>query len=176
MTSRNDAFDLVIRAPRAICGPEERPAMVGVRDGRIEAVCPLSQTAAAADVIELAADEVLLPGLVDTHVHICEPGHADWEGFATATQAAAVGGITTLVDMPLDSVPSTTTVAALERKLRAADGQCHVDVGFWGGVIPGNESEVVPLQDAGVLGFTGFLADSAAEHFPPGDTAAILVM
>ena len=141
--------------------------MVGVRDGRIEAVCPLSQTAAAAEVIELAADEVLLPGLVDTHVHICEPGHGDWEGFATATQAAALGGITTLVDMPLDSVPSTTTVAALERKLRAADGQCHVDVGFWGGVIPGNESEVVPLHEAGVLGFKCFLADSGAEDFPP---------
>ncbi len=147
--------------------------MVGVRDGRIEAVCPLSQPAAAAEVIELAADEVLMPGLVDTHVHICEPGHDDWEGFATATQAAALGGITTLVDMPLDSVPSTTTVAALELKRRAANGQCHVDVGFWGGVIPGNESEVVPLHEAGVLGFKCFLADSGAEDFAPVSAAEL---
>ena len=167
MTNGSDAFDLVIRAQRAVCGGEERPAMVGVRDGKIAAVAPIGQAAAAASVMELAADEVLLPGLVDTHVHICEPGHADWEGFATATQSAALGGITTLVDMPLDSVPATTTVAALELKRRAAAGQCHVDVGFWGGVVPGNGHELAPLFDAGVLGFKCFLADSGAEDFPP---------
>src|SRR5262245_36582568 len=122
-------FDLLIRATRAICGAKEKPAAIGVRGGRIAAVEPLDHAAVAPNVIELAASEVLLPGLVDSHVHICEPGHADWEGFATATLAAAAGGITTLVDMPLDSVPSTTSVAALELKQQAADGQIHVDVG-----------------------------------------------
>ncbi|HEX5188667.1 MAG TPA: allantoinase AllB [Streptosporangiaceae bacterium] len=160
-------FDLVIRAPRAVVGGAERPATVGVRDGVIAAVAPLDVTVAAAKVIELTAGEVLLPGLVDTHVHVCEPGHADWEGFATATAAAAAGGVTTLVDMPLDSVPSTTTVAALELKRQAAAGQCHVDVGFWGGVVPGNERDRAPLHDAGVLGFKCFLADSGADDFPP---------
>jgi allantoinase len=171
MTSGTEAFDLVIRAPRAVCGRDERPVMVGVRDGSIVAVAPIGQAAAGTEVIELGADEVLLPGLVDTHVHVCEPGHADWEGFASATQAAALGGITTLVDMPLDSVPSTTTVPALELKRRAAAGQCQVDVGFWGGVIPGNERELAPLHDAGVLGFKCFLADSGAEDFPPVSAA-----
>src|SRR5215813_455750 len=132
-------FDLLIRAPRAICGAEEMPAAIGARAGRIAEVAPLDHAAVAPNVIELTASEVLLPGLVDSHVHICEPGHADWEGFATATMAAAAGGITTLVDMPLDSVPCTTSVAALELKQRAANGQTHVDVGFWGGVVPGNE-------------------------------------
>jgi allantoinase len=166
-------FDLVIRAPRAVVGGAERPATVGVRDGVIAAVAPLGVTVAAADVIELTAAEVLLPGLVDTHVHVCEPGHADWEGFATATAAAAAGGITTLVDMPLDSVPSTTTVAALELKRQAAAGQCHVDVGFWGGVVPGNERDRSPLHDAGVLGFKCFLADSGADDFPPVSKAEL---
>ena len=160
-------FDLVIRAPRTICGGAEMPATIGVRAGRIAAVGPLEHTAAAQNVIELTDREVLLPGLVDSHVHICEPGHADWEGFATATMAAAAGGITTLVDMPLDSVPSTTTVAALELKQRAADGQIHVDLGFWGGVIPGNESELESLHQAGVLGFKCFLAESGSDDFPP---------
>ena len=160
-------FDLVIRAPRAICGAAERPAAIGVRAGRIVAVAPLDHPAAAPNVIELTAREVLLPGLVDSHVHVCEPGHADWEGFATATMAAAAGGITTLVDMPLDSVPSTTSVAALELKRQAAEGQIHVDVGFWGGVIPGNAGELESLHRAGVAGFKCFLADSGSEDFPP---------
>jgi allantoinase len=160
-------FDLVIRAPRAICGAAETPATIGVRAGRIAVVAPLEHAAAAASVIELTAREVLMPGLVDSHVHICEPGHADWEGFASATMAAAAGGITTLVDMPLDSVPTTTSVAALELKRQAAHGQTHVDVGFWGGVIPGNESELESLHQGGVLGFKCFLADSGSDDFPP---------
>jgi len=162
-----DGFDLLIRAPRTICGAEERPASIGVRAGSIAAVAPLDQAAAAPNVIELTASEVLLPGLVDSHVHICEPGHADWEGFTTATMAAAAGGITTLVDMPLDSLPSTTSVAALELKRQAASGQTYVDVGFWGGVIPGNESELESLHHAGVLGFKCFLADSGSADFLP---------
>ena len=106
-----------------------------------------------------------MPGLVDTHVHINDPGRADWEGFETATLAAAAGGVTTLVDMPLNSIPATTTVAALEAKRRAAAGRCHVDVGFWGGVVPGNAGDLEPLARAGVLGFKCFLSPSGVEEF-----------
>jgi allantoinase len=162
-------FDLLIRAPRVICGGREIAAAIGVRDGRISAIAPADQAAIAASVLELDSGVVLLPGLVDSHVHVCEPGNTGWEGFATATRAAAAGGITTLVDMPLDSVPSTVTVAALEIKRRAAAGQCHVDVGFWGGVIPGNLAELAPLHKAGVLGFKCFLADSGSADFPRVD-------
>ena len=115
-------------------------------DGRVAAVEPLAGSPLRGrDTLDLGADEVLLPGLVDTHVHVCEPGHTEWEGFASATRAAAAGGITTLVDMPLDSVPATVNAHALRVKRRTADGQCHVDVGFWGGVIPGNLPELEPL-------------------------------
>jgi allantoinase len=119
------------------------------------------------DVLELGPDVVLMPGLVDSHVHVCEPGNTEWEGFATATRAAAAGGITTLVDMPLDSVPTTVSAGALQVKRTAASGQCHVDVGFWGGVIPGNGPELALLADAGVTGFKCFLADSGSPDFPP---------
>jgi allantoinase len=161
-----DGFDLLIRAARVIFPNEERPAAVGVQGGSIAAVMPADRPTAAARVLELDSSVVLMPGLVDSHVHICEPGHTDWEGFATATLAASAGGITTLVDMPLDSVPSTASVAALAVKREAARGQCHVDVGFWGGVIPGNSRELVPLRRAGVLGFKCFLADSGSDDFP----------
>jgi allantoinase len=162
-----EQFDLVIRGARVVTGGAETPCVIGVTAGRTAAIRPLGAAAAAPRVIDLGDDTVLLPGLVDTHVHVCEPGHADWEGFATATRAAAAGGITTLVDMPLDSVPVTVSAAALEAKLRAAAGRCHVDVGFWGGVIPGNLAGLGPLHDAGVLGFKCFLADSGSADFPP---------
>ncbi len=109
----------------------------------------------------------MLPGLVDSHVHVCEPGNTEWEGFASATRAAAAGGITTLADMPLDSVPATVSTRALDIKRRAARGQCAVDVGFWGGVIPGNAGELAPMHEAGVVGFKCFLADSGSDDFPP---------
>src|SRR6266568_2128386 len=150
-----DGFDLVIRAPRVISGHGEVAAAVGVREGSVAAVMALDRAAAARNVIELDSSVVLMPGLVDSHVHICEPGNTEWEGFATATRAAAAGGITTLVDMPLDTVPSTVSVAALEIKRRAAAGQCHVDVGFWGGVIPGNLGDLAPLHRAGDGGRAG---------------------
>ena len=149
----------------------EVPRAVGVVDGTIVAVEDFELVATATETLELGSDVVLLPGLVDSHVHVCEPGNTEWEGFATATRAAAAGGVTTLVDMPLDSVPTTVTVAALEVKRQAAEGQCHVDVGFWGGVIPGNLEDLVPLHEAGVLGFKCFLADSGADDFPPVDAA-----
>ncbi|HEX5725160.1 MAG TPA: amidohydrolase family protein, partial [Longimicrobiaceae bacterium] len=104
--------------------------------------------------------DVSLPGLVDVHVHVNEPGRTEWEGFETATRAAAAGGVTTLVDMPLNAVPATTDVAALEAKLAAAEGKCWVDVGFWGGVVPGNAPDLRPLWEAGVFGFKCFLCPS----------------
>jgi allantoinase len=162
-------FDLLIRAPRTVTESGEFPRAIGVVDGIIAAVEDLDFEASATQILELGADDVLLPGLVDSHVHVCEPGNTEWEGFASATRAAAAGGVTTLVDMPLDSVPTTVTVAALEIKRRAAEGQCHVDVGFWGGVVPGNLADLVPLHAAGVLGFKCFLADSGSDDFPPVD-------
>ena len=110
---------------------------------------------------------MLIPGLVDTHVHVNEPGRTEWEGFATATRAAAAGGVTTIIDMPLNSIPPTTNVAALELKRRAAEGDVFVDVGFWGGVLPDNEADLGPLIDAGVFGFKAFLLQSGVEEFPP---------
>jgi allantoinase len=170
----NQAIDLLIRAPRAVTGDateSERPLAVGVIDGRIVAVEPLDATALVGrDVLELDKDVVLLPGLVDSHVHVCEPGHTGWEGFASATRAAAAGGITTLVDMPLDSDPVTVNVSALRVKQQAAQGQVHVDVAFWAGIIPGNMPDLEPLARAGVAGFKCFLADSGSPDFPPVDT------
>ena len=103
---------------------------------------------------------LILPGLVDAHVHLNEPGRTEWEGFWTGTQAAAFGGVTTVIDMPLNAIPPTTTVAGLKEKVKAAQGQCWVDVGFYGGIIPGNADELKPLVKEGVRGFKGFLIDS----------------
>ncbi|KAH9965112.1 allantoinase [Lactifluus volemus] len=111
-------------------------------------------------------DRYLLPGLIDAHVHLNEPGRTDWEGFWTGTRAAASGGITTVVDMPLNSIPPTTTVENLAEKRRAALGQCWTDVAFWGGVIPGNQDQLSPLVDAGVRGFKCFMIESGVEEFP----------
>jgi allantoinase len=141
-----------------------RPAEIEVRDGRISAIRPPGQSHPAAAGID-AGDLVVLPGLVDTHVHVNEPGRTDWEGFAHATRAAAAGGVTTIVDMPLNSVPPTTTVEGLAAKREAASGKCHVDVGFWGGVVPGNRSALEPLVRDGVLGFKCFLSASGVPEF-----------
>jgi allantoinase len=141
-----------------------RPASIHVRDGRIAAVHGYTERAAGVRELD-AGDLVVLPGLVDTHVHINEPGRADWEGFEHATKAAAAGGVTTLVDMPLNSIPPTTDVAGLEAKRRAATRRCQVDVGFWGGVVPGNSGALEPLARAGVRGFKCFLSPSGVEEF-----------
>ncbi|KAK4703012.1 allantoinase, partial [Phenoliferia sp. Uapishka_3] len=117
-------------------------------------------------------DKWLLPGLVDAHVHLNEPGRTEWEGFATGTAAAASGGVTTVIDMPLNAIPPTTTVANLGEKVAASKGQCRVDVGFWGGVIPGNENDLVPLAKAGVKGFKCFLIESGVDEFPSHDQEA----
>src|SRR4029453_12720280 len=126
-----------------------------------------------ASVVTLAEDEVLLPGLVDTHVHVNEPGRTEWEGFASATRAAIAGGVTTIVDMPLNSVPATTTIEALHVKRAAAKGQVAADVAFWGGAVPGNLTQLRPLHEAGVVGFKCFLLDSGVPEFPPLDDAGL---
>ena len=150
-----------------------RDAVVVVADGRVLAVEAPDARVDAREWLRLGADEVLLPGLVDTHVHVNEPGRTEWEGFASATRAAAAGGVTTLVDMPLNSIPPTVDAAALEAKRRAADGQCHVDVGFWGGAVPGSLGHLGELAAAGVFGFKCFLVDSGVPEFPPLDRAGL---
>jgi allantoinase len=157
--------DLVVRASRAVIDGEIRSAAVAVADGVISAVGRIDADYQAAEQIQLADGTALLPGFVDTHVHINEPG-TDWEGFATATAAAAAGGITTLIDMPLDSDPVTTTADALSVKQQAAQGNCEVDVAYWGGLIPGNLAELGDLATAGVRGFKCFLTDSGNPNFP----------
>jgi allantoinase len=158
--------DLLIRAPRAVVGGRETAASVLVADGRIVGIEALDAEVDAAQVVELADYEVLLPGLVDTHVHVNEPGRTEWEGFASATRAAAAGGVTTIIDMPLNSIPPTTTVAALDEKRAVARGQAWVDVGFWGGAVPGNLPDLRPLHEAGVFGFKCFLLHSGVDEFP----------
>ena len=167
------APELIIRAPRAIVGGREVAASVRISDGVIAAVEDVTSDPAGAEVIALGDDEVLLPGLVDTHVHVNEPGRTDWEGFASATRAAAAGGVTTIVDMPLNSIPPTTTLAGLEAKRAAADGQCHVDVGFWGGAVPGNVADLESLHSAGVFGFKCFLLPSGVDEFPALDAIGL---
>jgi allantoinase len=163
-----ESYDAVLRARRAVVDGEERPVSLGIRDGRITTL-----DADGPPTLELADDEVLLPGLVDTHVHVNEPGRTEWEGFDCATRAAAAGGVTTIIDMPLNSIPATTTVPALRAKQDAARGQVHVDVGFWGGAVPDNLADLAPLHGAGVFGFKCFLLPSGVEEFPELDAVGL---
>jgi allantoinase len=155
---------LILQSRRVVLPDGIRPASVVVRDGRIAAVAAHDELPSGASILDVDP-YVLLPGIVDTHVHINDPGRADWEGFDTGTRAAAAGGVTTVVDMPLNSIPSTTSVRGLDAKREAAQGRCRVDVGFWGGVVPGNTGDLVPLADAGVLGFKCFLSPSGVDEF-----------
>jgi allantoinase len=168
------ALDLAVVAPRAVVDGAVRGCVVGIVDGRIAVVERSGTELDAMETVRLDDDVVLLPGLVDTHVHVNDPGRTDWEGFAHATRAAAAGGVTTIVDMPLNSLPPTTDVAALEAKRLAAQGFAHVDVGFWGGAVPGNRHDLPALWSAGVFGFKCFLADSGVEEFPALDEAGLL--
>jgi allantoinase len=155
-------MDLIIRANRIITPDGEIPGAVGVENGVVVAV---EEELDGPVFVDLAEDEVLLPGLVDTHVHVNDPGRTEWEGFATATRAAAAGGVTTIVDMPLNSVPPTVDVPSLDLKKATAFGHTHVDVGFWAGAVPGNLAELPALHAAGVFGFKCFLLDSGVEEF-----------
>src|SRR5919199_5181508 len=157
--------DLVVRGQRVVTPGAVRAAAIHVRGGRVAAVRAFEDVPAGCEVLE-AGERVVLPGLVDSHVHVNEPGRTRWEGFETATKAAARGGTTTIVDMPLNSVPPTTTLEGLRQKLEAAEGQCRVDVAFWGGVVPGNLQQLAPLTAAGGIGFKCFLIPSGVEEFP----------
>jgi allantoinase len=158
---------LVVRSRRVVLPEGERAATLHIRDGVIEQILEFTAEDPTGARIFNVPDLVVSPGIVDTHVHVNEPGRSEWEGFDTATRAAAAGGVTTLIDMPLNSVPATTTVGALYAKVEAALAQCHVDVGFWGGVVPGNARELDALIDAGVRGFKCFLVPSGVDEFPP---------
>ena len=159
--------DLVIHAPRAIIDGQEQSASLLIRMGRIVGIEPLGTAPPSRLVATLDETEVLIPGLVDTHVHINEPGRTEWEGFDSATRAAAAAGVTTLIDMPLNSLPPTLTARALAAKLVAARGRCRVDVGFWGGSVPTNLDDLPELFAAGVFGVKCFLQDSGVPEFPP---------
>jgi allantoinase len=154
----------VLRGERVLVDGVLRPAAIHIRDGRVQAVADAGDVGAGIPIHD-AGDSVVMAGLVDTHVHVNEPGRAEWEGFETATRAAAAGGVTTLLDMPLNSIPATTTVDALEQKRSVARGRCHVDVGFIGGVVPGNTDDLAPLAQAGALAFKCFLIDSGVKEF-----------
>ena len=161
-----------IGSSRVVLPSGTAAATVVIRDGRIAAIESYARGAQLD-----AGDLVVAPGLVDTHVHVNEPGRTEWEGFASATRAAAAGGVTTLIDMPLNSIPASVDARALEVKIRAATGQCHVDTGFWGGVVPGNAGELDALAAAGALGFKCFLSPSGVEefgHVGEGDLRAAL--
>jgi allantoinase len=143
----------------------EEAAVIIAGEKIVAVVAPnqLPRGCAIHDVGHLAVS----PGVIDAHVHVNEPGRTEWEGFATATRAAVAGGITTIVDMPLNSSPVTTTCGALKAKVAAAQGQCHCDVGCYGGLVPGNAAQIGPLMDAGVLGIKAFLCPSGLDDFPP---------
>jgi allantoinase len=166
--------DLLVAGP-AVTPEGLVPALIAVTGGKVSGVHDANAEAAfpGVPVQKLRPDEVLLPGVVDTHVHVNEPGRTHWEGFATATKAGAAGGVTTIVDMPLNSLPPTIDAAALAVKRAAANGQCSVDVAFWGGAVPGNELDRDRLHQAGVRGFKCFLADSGVPEFPPLDRAGL---
>ncbi len=154
-----------LRSRRVVTSSEVRDAAVIVSGEKIVAVVAPGDIPASCP-IEDALDRVVLPGLVDAHVHINEPGRTEWEGFETATRAAAAGGITSLVDMPLNSSPVTTTPEALAIKLQAAQGKLWVDCGFYGGIVPGVRGQIGPLVSSGVMGFKAFLCHSGIDEFP----------
>src|SRR2546421_1579029 len=163
---------LVVRGQRLVLPEGERPASMHIDGGVIVAIGDVRESPAGAEIVDCGS-LVVSPGIVDPHVHVNEPGRTDWEGFYTATRAAAAGGVTTIVDMPLNSIPATTTVAALEAKRQSARARCHVDVAFWGGVVPGNAGDIEPLIDVGVRGFKCFLVPSGVDEFAAVDEAIL---
>jgi len=156
--------DLFLRSSAVVTPQGQRPALLALQGGRIADVLP-HDAPVAGPVLDLG-DAAILPGVIDPHVHLNEPGRTTWEGFDTGTRAALAGGLTTLVDMPLNSSPVTTSVANLRLKQAATQGQLHANVGFWGGIVPGNAAEIEPLIAAGVLGFKAFLTHSGIDDFP----------
>jgi allantoinase len=159
-------MDLIIRGQSVVFPQHIAPAAIHIREGQIVSITDYDQINSGSLLVEAKDNEVVMAGLVDTHVHINSPGRTDWEGFSTATKAAAAGGTTTVVDMPLNSIPPTTTVEGFETKLSVAKDNSFVDVGFWGGVVPGNSSQLAGLKSSGVVGFKCFLVPSGVEEFP----------
>jgi allantoinase len=157
--------DLIIRGQRVVLPEAIAPRSIHIHEERIVFVGDYDDVVAGCEVVEAGNESVVMPGLVDTHVHINAPGRTEWEGFRSATRAAAAGGVTTVVDMPLNSVPPTTTLAGFKTKLETARDDCFVDVGFWGGVVPGNTAELAPMFAAGVVGFKCFLVPSGVDEF-----------
>jgi allantoinase len=155
---------------RVVVADGVRPAAVLVQGERIQAVVSDAEIPSGTNIHDFG-NAAILPGLVDSHVHINDPGRSDWEGFETATRAAAAGGFTTLVDMPLNCIPSTTTVDALQQKRAAAQGKCRVDWAAWGGVVKGNHQDIEPLAAAGVPGFKCFLIHPGIDEFTMVDEA-----
>lgn len=155
----------IIRSQNVITSAGVRPASVHFEAGKILDVGEWSDISPDSTLID-AGDSVVMAGLVDSHVHVNEPGRTEWEGYETATRAAAAGGVTTIVDMPLNSIPATTTLDAFEEKLNEANDKCSVDVAFWGGVVPGNVNELAPMVERGVRGFKCFLIHSGVDEFP----------
>src|SRR2546423_3786546 len=137
--------ELVIRGRRVFTGNSVAPASVHIARGYVSSVSIFEDVPSGCELIEAAPESVVMPGLIDSHVHVSEPGRTDWEGFETATRAAAAGGVTTIVDMPLNSIPATTSLDGLEWKLAAAREKLHVDTAFWGGVVPGNTPELAKM-------------------------------
>ncbi|XP_028300843.1 allantoinase, mitochondrial [Gouania willdenowi] len=157
----------VVRSTRVVIGDQVSPAVIIIKDGKIHQILSSSSYSETDECQVLdVGNSVVMPGIVDSHVHVNEPGRTTWEGFWTATKAAAAGGVTTIVDMPLNSIPPTTTLSNFHEKLREATGKCFVDTAFWGGVIPGNEYELRPMIQAGVAGFKCFLIHSGVDEFP----------
>jgi allantoinase len=158
--------DFIVRGRRVLAGDaaEPAPASVYIQHGVITAVAPFDEAPPGSRIYD-AGDDIVMPGIVDTHVHINEPGRMEWEGFTSGTRAAAAGGITTLIEMPLNSIPATTSAAAFREKLAAATGKLWADCGFWGGVVPGNLHELGPMRQEGAFGFKCFLVPSGVEEF-----------
>ena len=158
--------DLIIRGQRVVLPDAIAPRSIHIREGRIVAIADYDDVVRGCEVIDAKQESVVMPGLVDTHVHVNSPGRTEWEGCWSATRAAAAGGVTTLIDMPLNSIPATTTLAGFKTKLDDARGNCFVDVGFWGGVVPHNTDQLAPMFAAGVVGFKCFLVPSGVDEFP----------
>ncbi|RMZ81431.1 hypothetical protein DV738_g2317, partial [Chaetothyriales sp. CBS 135597] len=161
----------VIASSRAVTSGKVSAATIVISTGTgkitetFDSIVPADKFPPGTSYIDYSPN-LILPGLVDAHVHLNEPGRTEWEGFDTGTRAAAFGGVTTVVDMPLNAIPPTTTVANLREKIQAAQGQCWVDLGFYGGIIPGNAPELKALVKEGVRGFKGFMIDSGVDEFP----------
>src|SRR5213595_634542 len=165
------ASERVLRSNRVVLPEGIRAAAIVVRDGVIAKI--IEHKAIPCDEVIDFEDSVIMPGIVDTHVHINEPGRTEWEGFETATISAAAGGVTTIIEMPLNSIPPTTTREALEMKIAAARGKLYVDVGFWGGVVPGNEDDLAKMHEGGAFGFKCFLVPSGVPEFEAASEAEL---